>query len=117
MMALPPEDFDDLIAQALDSLPEELLALLDNVAITVHDDPPAENPDLLGQYLGTPLTERTLGWGSLNLPDHIQIFRRPLCAVAQDLDDLREQVAITVVHEIAHHVGFDDDALAELGWA
>lgn len=103
------------------SLPPPLLDRLDNVEVAVEDVPPpadaldAETDEiLLGLYEGTPLPER--GWGAPMLPDRIRLFRGPLEARATGPDHLRELVATTVVHELAHHFGIDDDRLDELGW-
>ena len=106
--------FEGLVADALDELPEEILDLLDNVVILVDDEHPTE--DLLGLYEGIPHTERD-DYGGLELPDRITLFRLPLCRHATDLDDLADEVMVTVVHELAHHVGIDDDRLHELGWS
>ncbi|MGF1599623.1 MAG: metallopeptidase family protein [Acidimicrobiales bacterium] len=105
--------FERLVADALDSLPDEILDLLDNVVVLVEDEHPEE--DLLGLYEGIPHTERD-DYGGLALPDRITLYRLPLCEECDDLDDLREEVRITVVHELAHHLGIDDDRLEELGW-
>ena len=112
MEIVPRYRFEQLVADALDRLPDELLAVLDNVVVQVHDRHP-EEPDLLGLYEGTPHTER---WGD-EIPDVVSIFRRPLCEMCEDLDDLVQEVYVTVVHEIAHAAGIDDDRLHELGWA
>ena len=80
---------------------------------------PAERgypPDLLGLYDGVPLTERE-DYGWLAMPDRILVYRLALCEVCKDLDELRHEVAVTVVHEVAHHFGIDDDRLEDLGWA
>ena len=114
MQILPPEEFEGLVAEALDGLPAELAAQFRNVAVVVEDEHP-EEPDLLGLYEGVPLTEREHYSGVL--PDRISVYRIPLCLLAEDYDDLVEQVQVTVVHEFAHHVGIDDDRLHELGWA
>ncbi len=115
-------DFYELVERALEGLPPELAQLLDNVAIVVDEWPDystplvAEDPEdtLYGLYEGVPLTER--GWGySGVLPDKITIFRGPLERDFEP-DELEEQVRITVVHEIAHYFGFDEDRLEELGW-
>ncbi len=108
------ERFEELVAEALDSIPEELLGRMDNVVVLVEDEPP--EPGLLGLYEGYALTER--GWDySGALPDRIYIYRNPTLAMCDDEDDVVEEVAVTVVHEIAHHFGIDDDRLHELGWA
>lgn len=112
MEAISETEFEQLVGEALDTLPEELGQLLDNVVILVEDEHPEE--DLLGLYEGLPLTERE--FSDTLMPDRITIYRLPLCEESDDLDDLRKEVTITVVHEIAHHFGIDDDALHELGW-
>jgi predicted Zn-dependent protease with MMP-like domain len=109
---VPRYKFDQLVADALDDLPAELLPVLDNVVVTVHDRHPDE-PDLLGLYEGTPHTER---WGD-EIPDQISIYRRPLCEMCTDLQELIDEVYVTVIHEVAHAAGIDDERLHELGWA
>lgn len=98
------------------SLPPALLDRLDNVEIAVEDVPPDTDDDaiLLGVYEGTPLPERA--WGAPMMPDRIRLFRGPIEARATGPEHLRELVATTVVHEVAHHFGIDDDRLDELGW-
>ena len=109
------ERFEELVGDALDAVPPELLELLDNVVILVEDDPPADDPDLLGIYEGHALTER--GWDySGVLPDRIIIFRNPILAICENDDDVVDEVSVTVVHEIAHHFGIDDHRLHDLGW-
>lgn len=109
------ERFEELVADALDEVPQELLNLMDNVVILVVDDPPAEEPDLLGLYEGHALTER--GWEYAGvLPDRITIYRNPILDLCDSEGDVIEEVAVTVVHEIAHHFGIDDARLHELGW-
>ncbi len=115
-------DFYELVERALEGLPPELSALLENVAIVVDDWPEYSTPlvagdpedSLYGLYEGVPLTERSAGYYGI-LPDKITIFRGPL---QRDFpqEELEEQVQITVVHEIAHHFGLDEDRLEELGW-
>ena len=115
MLEMSPEDFDEAVGEALDGVPPELTRLMDNVALFVEDEPPPDDPDLLGWYDGTPLTER--GWDySGVLPDRISIYRNPILAICDDEDDVVDEVAITVVHEIAHHFGIDDQRLHALGW-
>ena len=116
------QDFYELVERALEGLPPELAKLLDNVAIVVDDWPEYSTPlvsgdsdDVLyGLYEGVPLTERTAGYYGI-LPDKITIFRGPL---ERDFpqEELEEQVRVTVVHEIAHHFGFDENRIEELGW-
>lgn len=112
MHPIPAEAFDELVADALDRLPDELLDLLDNVVVLIDDEHP---DDLLGLYEGLPRTERE-DYGGFELPDRITLFRVTLCSVCSDLDGLREEITVTVIHELAHHLGIDDDRLAELGW-
>ena len=108
------EEFEAMVADALDELPEELAVAMENVAIVVDDWP--EEP-LLGLYQGVPLTRRgPVGYGGV-LPDLITIYRGPLCARARDRAELTAQVRVTVLHEIGHHFGIDDARLDELGWA
>lgn len=116
MQYLSPAEFDEAVADALDEVPVQLLDMLDNVVFLVEDEPPAAEPDLLGVYDGTPLTERDHGWEAGALPDRITLFRGPLTRMCADADELRWEIAITVVHEIAHHFGIDDAALDELGY-
>ena len=111
------EDFEDAVRDALDEIPDELAALMDDVVVLVEDEAPAEEPDLLGLYEGTPLTERTSWWAAGSLPDRITIFRNPTLSMCEDRAEVVDEVAVTVVHEIAHHFGIDDDRLHELGWA
>jgi predicted Zn-dependent protease with MMP-like domain len=115
VLNVPPEEFEDLVSDALDGIPAELASLLDNVVVLVEDDPPADDPDLLGLYEGTPLTERD-GWYAGVLPDRITIYRRPTLRMCGSLEEVVDEVRVTVVHEIAHHFGIDDDRLHELGW-
>ena len=109
------EEFEELVAEALDLIPPELTGLLDNVVVVVEDDAPADDPELLGLYSGIPLTERG-SWYAGALPDQITIFRNPTLAICDTREDVVEEVEITVVHEIAHHFGIDDDRLHELGY-
>lgn len=114
MRPIPEDEFIDLVEEALETLPPDFLDALDNVAVVVEDEDP-EEPELLGLYEGIPQVERFEYAGVL--PDKISIFRIPLCAHARDEDDLIEEVRVTVVHELAHHLGIDDERLHDLGWA
>lgn len=114
MEPVPPERFHQLTDEALEAVPERLWAQFDNVAVLVEDEH-EEDPTLLGIYEGVPLTERLDDGGTL--PDVIRIFRLPLCAMAGGEDELVDEIYVTVVHELAHHVGIDDRRLHELGWA
>lgn len=111
------EDFEDAVRDGLDLIPDELAARMDNVVVLVEDDAPADDPELLGLYEGVPLTERGEFWAAGSLPDRITIFRRPTLAICADREEVAEEVAVTVVHEVAHHFGIDDDRLHALGWA
>ena len=111
---MSPQRFDELVSDALDLIPPELAAAIDNVVVLVEDRNP-EEPDLLGLYQGVALTERD-SWYAGSLPDTITIYRDALLDVCEDEDEVVDEVAITVIHEIAHHFGIDDDRLHELGW-
>ena len=114
-VSMSKERFEELVGEALDEVPQELLDLMDNVVILVADNPPPDDPDLLGLYEGHALTER--GWDYAGvLPDRISIYRKPILAICDDEDDVVDEVAITVVHEIAHHFGISDERLHALGW-
>ena len=112
---MPRDRFEDLVAAALDDVPPDLAALIDNCVILVEDEPPADAPDLLGVYDGTPLTQRDTGY-TMALPDRITIFRNPILAMCASEEEVVSEVRITVVHEIAHHFGIDDERLHELGY-
>ena len=111
---VPLEAFESLVDDAIDTLPDEILGMLENVAIRVQDDHPE---GLLGLYEGTPLTEREAYGYGMELPDVVTVYRLPLCAFVESLDELVDEVRVTLVHELAHHLGIDDDRLHELGWA
>jgi predicted Zn-dependent protease with MMP-like domain len=109
------ERFEELVGEALDEVPVELLNLMNNVVILVEDEPPDGGGDVLGLYEGHALTER--GWNYAGvLPDRITIYRIPTLTICESETDVIDEVAITVVHEIAHHFGIDDHRLHELGW-
>ncbi|TYP83777.1 metallopeptidase family protein [Blastococcus xanthinilyticus] len=114
MKALPQPVFEALVADALDQVPPELMALLDNVVVLVEDRNP-EDPELLGLYEGFALTERGWDYGGA-LPDRIMIYREAICDICETEEEVVEEVTITVVHEIAHHFGIEEDRLHELGW-
>ena len=114
MVEVPPERFADLVAEALDDLPPELGRLMENVAVVVNNTSPPGS--MLGLYEGIPLTER-YEYGGMAMPDRITVFRRAICAVCDDDEEVVEQVRVTVVHEVAHHFGISDERLDELGWA
>jgi len=114
-VALDDDAFDEAIDDALDQVPDEFWALLDNVVVLAENDPPADEPDLLGVYDGVPLTERGGEYGFV-APDRIILYRNPLRQMCDSVDDLIDEIAVTVVHEIGHYFGIDDDHLDELGW-
>ncbi|MDY6871708.1 MAG: metallopeptidase family protein [Actinomycetota bacterium] len=107
--------FDELVSDALDLIPPKLAAAIDNVVVLVENRHPVE-PELLGLYEGIALTERDTTYAGA-LPDTVTIYRDALLHICDSDEDVVEQVAITVIHEIAHHFGIDDDRLHELGWA
>jgi predicted Zn-dependent protease with MMP-like domain len=108
------ERFDEMIADALDAIPAELAARMDNVAIFVEDE--AESRRLFGLYEGTPLTKRSgYGHGS-TMPDKITLYRMTICSACSTEAEVAEQVRSTLIHEVGHHFGIDDARLRELGW-
>lgn len=107
--------FEELVTDALDSVPDGLMRLLDNVVVLVADDPPDDMPSVLGLYEGYALTERGTDYAGV-LPDRIMIYRRPLLTMCGSEAEVVSEVRITVIHEIAHHFGIDDHRLHELGW-
>jgi predicted Zn-dependent protease with MMP-like domain len=114
---ISPDEFDALVGAALDGIPDEIARLVRNVVVLVEDEPPEGEPDdLLGFYEGVALTERD-GGNLPALPDQIFLFRGPLTDMCEDLDELVDEIRITVVHEVAHHFGIDDDRLHDLGYA
>ena len=114
MKPLPAEQFEELVADALDEVPAELMKLLDNVVVLVEDRNP-EEPGLLGLYEGFALTERGWHYGG-ELPDRIMIYREAICDICSTEQEVVDEVTITVVHEIAHHFGIEEERLHELGW-
>jgi predicted Zn-dependent protease with MMP-like domain len=115
VLDIPEDRFEALVVEALDGIPPDLAAHIDNVAVVVRDR--SRDGQLLGLYEGVPLTERAdYGVGAV-LPDRITIFREPIIALCRTEAEVVRQVQITVVHEVGHHFGLDDDRLHELGWA
>jgi len=114
MNPLSALEFERIVALSLDALDEGLAALMENVVVVVEDRNPDE-PDLLGLYEGIPLTERD-SYGLLELPDKVSIYRLPLCEMCSSHDELVDEIRTTVMHEVAHHFGIDDERLEELGW-
>lgn len=113
VIEVEPGRFEEMVVTALDALPEQLGRLMRNVAVTVeHGVGP---PGLLGLYEGIPLTSRTSQYAGV-LPDRITIYHQAICATCRTEQEVADQVRRTVIHEIAHHFGIDDNRLRELGW-
>ena len=116
MQNLDEEQFEALVVEGLDALADEIVDGLDNVVFVTEARPEDGSLDILGLYDGIALTERgQYGFGEL--PDRIILYREPLVAICESLDELKKQIHITLVHEIAHYYGIDDEQLHELGWA
>lgn len=115
VLEMTREEFEELVAEALDRIPPELTRLMDNVAVFVEDEPEPGDPELLGLYEGTPLTDRG-EWYAGVLPDRITIYRGPTLRMCESREDVVAETEITVVHEIAHHFGIDDARLHALGY-
>ena len=113
MVVVDTARFEEMVSEALDGLPPKLGRVMRNVAVTVDND--GGPPGLLGLYHGVPLTERTTYYSAV-LPDQITIYRRAICAICTTEAEVVEQVRRTVIHEVGHHFGIDDDRLHELGW-
>jgi len=113
MIDVPRERFEELVADALDGIPEELGSYMQNVAVFVEEQAP--EPNLLGLYQGVPLTARGISYSG-TLPDRISIYRRTICAICNTEEEVVEQVRRTVIHEVGHHFGIGDRRLRELGW-
>ncbi|MGV0869863.1 metallopeptidase family protein [Corynebacterium kalidii] len=114
MIEVSDDDFEDLVDRGLRLIPRQLLDALDNVAIVVEDHN-EDDPSILGLYHGVALTERSVEWPTF-LPDKISIYKDALCRYCSSHEQLVDEVAVTVVHEIGHHFGIDDKRLHELGW-
>ena len=109
------EQFEAMVVEQLDLLPDDMVEGLDNVVFLV-EDTPDPGDQILGVYDGVALTQRgDYGYGEL--PDRIVIFRQPLIDLCRDLEELRKEIHVTLVHEIAHYYGIDDEQLHQLGWA
>jgi predicted Zn-dependent protease with MMP-like domain len=104
--------FEELVADGLDAIPDELYRHISNVAVMVEEE--SDDPELLGEYIGIPLTER-FDYSAV-MPDRINIYRGPLTRMCSTEEEIVEEVTVTVIHEIAHHFGIDDERLHELGW-
>jgi predicted Zn-dependent protease with MMP-like domain len=115
MVEVPRKRFEELVGEALDQIPDELAEQMDNVAVFVEDEPEGDDGSLLGEYIGIPLTER-FDYTAV-MPDRINIYRGPLLRLCHTEDEIIDEVYVTVVHEVAHHFGIDDEQLHRLGWA
>jgi predicted Zn-dependent protease with MMP-like domain len=113
---LDVDAFESLVTDELDQLPDEMVDGLDNVVFVVEDRPEDGSLDLLGLYDGVALTERD-AYGFGEMPDRIVLYREPLLSICANEDELRDEIHVTLVHEIAHYYGIDDERLHELGWA
>jgi predicted Zn-dependent protease with MMP-like domain len=112
VVTLTSDEFEDLVARALDDIPPDLRSAMDNVVVQVDDvSPPGR---LFGLYQGVPLTKRGTYAGAM--PDRITIFKETICAAFQSREDVERQVRKTVIHEVGHHFGISDSRLRELGW-
>ncbi len=107
--------FEELVIDELDRLPDDMVEGLENVVFVVEDRPEDGSLDLLGLYDGLALTERTQ-YGMGELPDRIVVYREPHLAQCETDDELRDEIHTTLVHEIAHFYGIDDEQLHEMGW-
>jgi predicted Zn-dependent protease with MMP-like domain len=123
MIHVSDADFDQAVQAALDAIPDEFRPYLENVLVEVRRRPDAklladyeETEELLGLYVGVPLEDKGPGNEVPPLPDRILIFRENLCTLCETWDDLIREIRITVLHEIGHHFGLDEDRLAELGY-
>ena len=115
METIPAEEFEKLVVDELDALPDDMIDGLENVVFVTENRPEDGSLDLLGLYDGVAITERgQYGFGEL--PDRIILYRESLLDFCEDLEDLKEQIHVTLVHEIAHYYGIDDEQLHELGW-
>jgi predicted Zn-dependent protease with MMP-like domain len=114
MINVSQDDFEQLVADGLDAVPEELFDQIENVAVVVEEWPEGQDKGLLGEYVGYPLGER-YDYSAV-MPDMIKIYRQPILRMCETREQVVEEVTVTVVHEIAHYFGIDDARLHELGW-
>ena len=112
MIEVSEARFEEMVSDALDTLPPKLARVMRNVVVVVED---GTDPHLLGLYQGIPLTERMSDYSAV-LPDKITIFRNAICAICDTEQDVVDEVRTTVVHEVGHHFGIDDERLHDLGW-
>lgn len=115
MLQYTLEEFEKLVIDELDLLADDMIEGIDNVVFLVEDRPEDGSLEILGLYDGVALTERAQ-YGFGEMPDRIILYREPLLSVCETNDDLRDQIHVTLVHEIAHYYGIDDEELHRLGW-
>jgi predicted Zn-dependent protease with MMP-like domain len=116
MVEISDDDFERMVSEVFDALPDDMVRGLENVGIVIENQPVGQWPRLFGLYRGHPLTKRGV-YGFGELPDRITLYKNNMQEYSADLDALRTRVRITLVHEIGHYFGLDDDRLGELGWA
>ncbi|MBK9126448.1 MAG: metallopeptidase family protein [Phycisphaerales bacterium] len=123
MIRITPAEFDQAVQAALDEIPDEFREYLENVVVEVRGKPDAKfcrehdvPDDILGLYVGVPLEDKGPDLAPTPLPDRIYIFRDTLCEMCESRDELIDEIRITVLHEIGHHFGMDEDRLADLGY-
>ncbi len=124
LLQVTETEFEELVVAALDTLPDDLLQLMNNIDVTVERSPSRQqmrqvglrSGTLLGLYEGIPLTARHSSSYSLVVPDKITIFQRPIERFCSSHDEIVDQVRKTVIHEVAHHFGIGEERLRELGW-
>lgn len=115
MVEMSREEFEGIVADALDAVPARFMQALDNVVFLVDDEPPADLQGCLGVYDGVPEAER-LFWGETVLPSRITVFMNPTLRACETVDGVREEVLVTVLHELGHYHGIEEDRLHDLGW-
>ncbi|MFI9405684.1 metallopeptidase family protein [Nocardia sp. NPDC052316] len=113
-VSMSEDRFEELVGDALDRIPPELAQAIDNVVVLI-EARNSDDPHLLGLYHGIALTERDSHYGGA-LPDTVTIYRESILDICSDESEVVEEVAITVIHEIAHYFGIDEDRLHQLGW-
>lgn len=116
MVEMSREEFEDAVRDGLDLIPDDLAALIDDVVVLVEDNAPNGRRNLLGLYHGVSRTRRGNDWGLGQMPDRITIYRNNILRYCRTEDQVRSQVAKTVVHEVGHHFGINDKRLRELGY-
>ncbi|WGD37147.1 metallopeptidase family protein [Lysinibacter sp. HNR] len=116
MVKISDEDFEKIVTEEYDAIPDTMFGNLDNVVIFIENQPPEQRPRLYGLYCGHPLTNRGM-YGYGELPDRITLYQNNIQQHSLSLEDLRARVRVTLVHEIGHYFGLDDKQLEELGWA